>query len=77
MELSDAREGLFVVFGFDEAQVVDLEAQFVGVVHLEAFVLFEVGQFDSYGYLFNQPFFISLDSSAVPNVMPHPNVYEV
>ncbi|MEM0910543.1 MAG: LamG domain-containing protein [Pseudomonadota bacterium] len=29
----------------------------------ETFVVFEVSQFDSYSYLFNQPFMISLDSS--------------
>ena len=36
----------------------------------DAYVVFEVGQFDSYSYLFNQPFFISLDASAVPNDIP-------
>jgi hypothetical protein len=32
-----------------------------------AFVVFEVQQFDSYSYLFNKPFFISLDANAQPN----------
>lgn len=32
----------------------------------EAYVVFEVQQFDDYGYLFNSPFFISLDGSATP-----------
>lgn len=32
-----------------------------------AFVVFEVQQFDSYSYLFNKPFFISLDPAAVPS----------
>lgn len=32
-----------------------------------AFVVFEVQQFDSYSYLFNKPFFISLDPTAVPS----------
>lgn len=32
----------------------------------DAFVVFEVQQFDDYGYLFNKPFFISLDSAASP-----------
>ncbi|MEY4588141.1 MAG: hypothetical protein RL497_217 [Pseudomonadota bacterium] len=31
-----------------------------------AFVVFEVQQFDSYAYLFNKPFFISLDPAAQP-----------
>ncbi|MEX1033094.1 MAG: LamG domain-containing protein [Cellvibrionaceae bacterium] len=33
----------------------------------QAFIGFEVEQFDSYGYLFKNPFFISLDSDAVPS----------
>ncbi|MBB3169774.1 LamG domain-containing protein [Simiduia aestuariiviva] len=32
----------------------------------EAYVVFEVQQFDNYSYLFNAPFFISLDDSARP-----------
>lgn len=32
----------------------------------ESYIVFEVSQFDSYGYLFNQPFFISLDGNAEP-----------
>ncbi len=40
-----------------------------GVSHLidmpEAYVVFEVQQFDNYAYLFNTPFFISLDDTAV------------
>ena len=32
----------------------------------EAYVVFEVQQFDDYGYLFNSPFFISLDGDATP-----------
>lgn len=39
-----------------------------GVSHLvnipQAFVVIEVSQFDSYSYLFNQPFFVSLDPNA-------------
>jgi hypothetical protein len=42
-----------------------------GVEHLtninDSFVVFEAAQFDSYGYLFNRPFFISLDGTAAPN----------
>ncbi len=30
----------------------------------DSYIVFEVSQFDNYGYLFNSPFFISLDSSA-------------
>ena len=41
------------------------------VTHLtnipESFVVFEAAQFDSYGYLFREPFFISLDGTAAPN----------
>lgn len=36
----------------------------------DAYIVFEVSQFDSYSYLFNAPFFISLDGSAVPNNIP-------
>ncbi|MDN3638045.1 LamG domain-containing protein [Simiduia curdlanivorans] len=32
----------------------------------EAYVVFEVQQFDDFGYLFNSPFFISLDGTATP-----------
>jgi hypothetical protein len=42
-----------------------------GVEHLtninDSFVVFEAAQFDSYGYLFRQPFFISLDGTAQPD----------
>ena len=33
----------------------------------ESFIVFEVSQFDSYGYLFSNPFFISLDESQSPS----------
>ena len=33
----------------------------------QSYVVFEAAQFDSYGYLFRDPFFISLDESAQPN----------
>src|SRR5690606_1321555 len=36
----------------------------------DSYVAFEVSQFDSYSYLFNAPFFISLDGSAVPDGIP-------
>ena len=35
-----------------------------------SFMVFEVSQFDSYSYLFTDPFFISLDENAVPNNIP-------
>ena len=42
-----------------------------GVEHLtninDSFVVFEAAQFDSYGYLFRKPFFISLDGTAQPD----------
>ncbi len=47
-----------------------------GVSHIvnvpSAYILFEVSQFDSYGYLFNKPAFISLDASATPGLDPDP-----
>jgi hypothetical protein len=33
----------------------------------DSFVVFEAAQFDSYGYLFRKPFFISLDGTAQPD----------
>ncbi|MBP6515172.1 MAG: LamG domain-containing protein, partial [Steroidobacteraceae bacterium] len=42
-----------------------------GVSHLvsvpQSYVMFEVSQFDSYGYLFDKPAFISLDPAATPS----------
>jgi len=36
----------------------------------ESFIVFEVSQFDSYGYLFSNPFFISLDETQSPSGIP-------
>mgnify|MGYP001550616122 FL=1 len=36
----------------------------------DSYVLFEVSQFDSYSYLFNNPRFISLDPNATPDGIP-------
>jgi hypothetical protein len=36
----------------------------------DSYVVFEVSQFDNYSYLFNQPFFISLDPAATPDNIP-------
>lgn len=36
----------------------------------DAFVVFEASQFDSYSYLFSQPFFISLNDGAVIDAIP-------
>jgi hypothetical protein len=36
----------------------------------DAFIMFEVSQFDSYSYLFNKPTFISLDPSVAPAGIP-------
>jgi hypothetical protein len=33
----------------------------------DSYIVFEVSQFDNYSYLFNQPFFISLDPAATPD----------
>ncbi|HEV7614438.1 MAG TPA: LamG domain-containing protein [Steroidobacteraceae bacterium] len=36
----------------------------------QAYVMFTVSQYDSYGYLFDKPTFISLDAAAKPNNIP-------
>jgi hypothetical protein len=36
----------------------------------DAYVMFEVSQFDSYSYLFKDPVFISLDQTAIPGSIP-------
>jgi len=36
----------------------------------QAYILFEVSQFDSYSYLFNSPVFVSLDPAAMPGTIP-------
>jgi hypothetical protein len=36
----------------------------------QAYILFEVSQFDRYGYLFDKPKFISLDPNATPGNIP-------
>ena len=36
----------------------------------ESYVVFEVSQFDSYAYLFNEPFFVSLDPAATIGTIP-------
>ena len=36
----------------------------------DAYIVFEVSQFDSYSYLFNQPFLVSLDPNAQPGSIP-------
>tara|TARA_R110002072_G_scaffold5527_9_gene35424 strand:+ start:8835 stop:11330 length:2496 start_codon:yes stop_codon:yes gene_type:complete len=45
-----------------------------GVSHLvdvpNAYIVFEVSQFDSYSYLFSQPFFYSLEQGALPSIIP-------
>jgi hypothetical protein len=41
-----------------------------GVTVNEAYILFEVSQFDSYSYLFNKPTFISLDSAETTANIP-------
>ncbi len=36
----------------------------------DAYVVFEVSQFDNYSYLFDEPFFVILDSTATPGSFP-------
>ena len=43
-------------------------ADIIGVP--SSYILFEVSQFDSYGYLFNQPHFINLDPAQQPEGIP-------
>jgi hypothetical protein len=46
---------------FDVSDLVDLP---------QSYVVFEVSQFDSYSYLFDKPFFVSLDPNVEPNDIP-------
>src|SRR5690606_36556004 len=46
---------------FNVSEHVDIE---------DAYVVFEVSQFDSYSYLFNTPFFVALDSDVSPGNIP-------
>ena len=43
-------------------------SDYVGVQ--DAYVVFEVSQFDSYAYLFDEPFFVILDAAATPGDIP-------
>ncbi|GAB1265528.1 LamG domain-containing protein [Aurantivibrio infirmus] len=54
-------EKFFLLFDLTTAGLVNMP---------QAYVVFEVEQFDSYGYLFKNPFFISLDSAAMPGSIP-------
>ena len=49
-------EKFFVLFGVEHQINVP-----------ESYIVFEAAQFDTYGYLFRNPFFISLDGTAQPN----------
>lgn len=40
----------------------------------ESYIVFEVSQFDSYSYLFNEPFYITLDATARPSNVPLRNI---
>lgn len=46
---------------FSVSELIDID---------ESFVVFEVSEFDSYSYLFSNPFFISLDETEVPQGIP-------
>jgi hypothetical protein len=46
---------------FDVSDLVDLP---------QSYVVFEVSQYDSYSYLFDKPFFVSLDPNVEPNDVP-------
>ena len=49
-------EKFFLMFGVEELTNVN-----------DSFIVIEAAQFDSYGYLFRKPFFISLDGTALPD----------
>jgi hypothetical protein len=49
-------EKFFLMFGVEDHTNIN-----------DSFIVFEASQFDTYGYLFRQPFFISLDGTAQPN----------
>lgn len=53
---------------FNVSEVIDPNDSDPGVN--DAYIVFEVAQWDSYSYLFNAPFFISLDDSYTPNNIP-------
>lgn len=53
---------------FNVSEVIDPNDTDPGVN--DAYIVFEVAQWDSYSYLFNAPFFISLDDSYTPNNIP-------
>jgi hypothetical protein len=52
-------EKFYLLFGIEE--IINVPT---------AYILFEVSQFDSYGYLFNKPHFITLDSAEQPEGFP-------
>lgn len=52
-------ERYFLLFNVSDHVAVD-----------DAYVVFEVSQFDSYGYLFDEPFFVILDETASPGDIP-------
>ena len=52
-------ERFYLLFGIEE--VINVP---------QSYILFEVAQFDSYGYLFNSPHFITLDSTQNPEGIP-------
>ncbi|MEM7365782.1 MAG: LamG domain-containing protein [Pseudomonadota bacterium] len=52
-------EQFFLLFGISD--LIDVP---------EAYIIFEVSQFDSYSYLFGAPFFFSLDGTAAPADIP-------
>lgn len=57
----DANVGERFLLLFNVSHLVDVA---------DAYIVFEVSQFDSYAYLFSQPFFISLDSTATFSNIP-------
>lgn len=57
----DAGVGEKYLLLFGVSQLIDVP---------QAYIVFRVSQFDSYSYLFSQPYFISLDKSAQPGGIP-------
>jgi hypothetical protein len=54
-------EKFFLLFHISDVPGVDVD---------QAYIMFEVSQFDSYSYLFNQPVFLSLADGAGPTSIP-------
>lgn len=55
---------------FNVSQIINPTDAQNGTNEARAYIVFEAAQWDSYSYLFNEPFFISLNPDFVPNDIP-------